>query len=119
MAVSQYSVMDNTPFVVAILRFSADTLGFIWGLWSSEIWVDDAAAGSPDPLKLPIQNSLPGRALPSQAYETTRSFPMNFKKQNINIKNSVRVTWIVGVVVIIIIKISSEIKCTEHKKDRG
>jgi hypothetical protein len=37
--------------------------------------VEQAAAESPVELSFPIQNSLPGRALPSHAYETTSSFP--------------------------------------------
>jgi hypothetical protein len=37
--------------------------------------VEHAAAESPVVLSFPIQNSLPGRAFPSHAYETTRSFP--------------------------------------------
>jgi hypothetical protein len=37
--------------------------------------VEHAAAESPVELSFPNQNSLPGRALPSHAYETTSSFP--------------------------------------------
>ena len=49
---------------LAIWMFDAHTLGVLmYAFWSWGIWVQDAAAGSPDAFNKPFQYSLPGKEI--------------------------------------------------------
>lgn len=65
-----------SPLAVSTRVFSPQTARLMCGLWSSEIWLEHAWAGSPEEERAPSQNSFPGSAFPSHAYETTRSLPL-------------------------------------------
>lgn len=71
-----YSDMGSIPVLsVAIIKLSAHTMSFMWGLCSSAICEAAAVAESPVDDNIPTQYSFPGKALPSQAYETTSNLP--------------------------------------------